>query len=173
MPSREIFEECVQFISDIEGRESELELATKMGTAVEEDQLYLMVIHKLKHGIELVQTDAYANQQPETLYHIALYANAVGKPRFGISLCYIAINHSEMTEKYLDLAKHLLTEIKLKLPEDIYNNELQQTTLDVEAALDRSYKWLTKHERHATQPPTKQVFNSDLIKKYQNKNAKS
>lgn len=172
MQTQEIFEQCIRFVSDLEHRESELDLAEQLNIEVAETELSLMVIHKLNHAIERVETSQSDSDQSKVLYHIALYANVIGKPRYAISLCYIVINEPATDDKYRDLAKHMLSQIKLKLPEDLYNEELRKTTLDMQAALQDSHKWLTQQERHASQPATKHVFNSDLIKKYQNKNAR-
>jgi|GEM_PF-3463142 len=173
MPTKEIFEECIRFVSELENQESELDVASKMDIAVEDDQLSLMVIQKLERAIKLVEEQSTNDNKAKLLYYIALYANAIGKPSYGISLCYIVINEPATTDKYRDLAKQLLNEIKLKLPEDMYNEALHKTTLDIRAALRASYKWLTQQERHASQPATKHVFNSDLIKNLKNKNARN
>ena len=173
MVNKEIFEQCIRFVSELEHQQSELDLAAQMHIEVEEDQLSLMVIQKLERAIKLVETQD-SNEDKATLsYHIALYANAIGKPRYGISLLYIVINEPTTPDKFRDLAKQLLGEIKLKLPADMYNEAVHKTTLDIQAALSDAYVWLTRQERHASQPATKHVFNSDLIKNLKNKNARN
>lgn len=173
MQTKEVFEQCIRFASELEGRESELDLAEKMGTPLDASDFDLLVIQKLKGAIEFVKGRSNASDQSQLLYHIAQYANAIGKPRYAISLCYIVINHPATNDKFHHLAKDLLIEIKLKLPADIYADELQNTTLNIEAALNDSHGWLTNQEKHASQPPTKHVFNADLLKKYQNKDSEN
>jgi hypothetical protein len=172
MQTKEIFEQCIRFVSKLENRESELDLASQMDIEVEEIALGLMVIQKLKLAIKLVEAKEVDNDHSRVLYYIALYANGIGKPRFGISLCYIVINEPATNDKYRYMAKHLLNEIKLKLPEEMYKDELHKTTLDIDVSLRDSHEWLTQQERHASQPPTKHIFNSDLIKKYMDKKAR-
>lgn len=169
MSTKEIFEQCVRFVSDLENQQSELDLAALMNIEVDDSQLSLMVIQKLERAIKLLESDSDNENKSKLSYHIALYANAIGKPRYGISLCYIVINEPTTPAKYRDLAQQLLNEIRLKLPADMYNEALHKTTLDIQAALHHAYKWLTQQERHASQPATKHVFNSDLIKKFQGK----
>jgi len=172
MSTKDIFEQCIHFASELENKQSELDFAAQMNINVEDEQLALMVIQKLKETIKLVEPQQLNIDKSKVLYHIALYANAIGKPRYGISLCYIVINEPSSPDKYRELAKSLLTEIKLKLPADMYAEELQKTTLDIQAALSDAFKWLARHERHASQPATKHVFNSDLIKSFKNKKAR-
>lgn len=173
MQTKEVFEECIRFASALEGRKSELDIAEQVGTQLEASDLDLLVIQKLKGAIEFVKKSTKASDQTQLLYHIAQYANVIGKPRYAISLCYIVINHPATHDKLHRLAKDLLIEVKLKLPEDIFADELQKTTLNIQTALDDSHSWLTNQEKHASQPPTKHVFNADLLKKYQNKDAES
>lgn len=172
MSTKEVFEQCVRFTSELENKQSELDFAAQMNIPVEDEQLGLMVIQKLKQAIKLVEPLLMNIDKSRVLYHIALYANTIGKPSYGISLCYIVINEPDSPEKYRTMAKSLLNEIKLKLPADMYAEELQKTTLDIQAALNDAHQWLSTHERHASQPATKHVFNSDLIKKFQNKKAR-
>ena len=169
MQTRDVFEHCIQFVGELEGHETELDLAEKMGKHIEDSDLDLLVVHKLKKAIEILKPYAAEIHHTKLLYHIAQYANIVGKPRLSIPLGYIAINQPNITDKYRTLIMDLLTEIRLKLPEDVYQQEVKKTTLDVESALDDAYEWLTQQEKHASQPATKQVFNSDLLKKPNNK----
>lgn len=173
MPTQDVFEECIRFASELQGRKSELDLAKQMGKQLEASDLDLLVIQKLKSAIDFVKETSNASDQAQLLLHIAQYANVVGKPRLAIPLCYIVINHPTTNDKYHHLAKNLLVEIKLKLPADIYEDELQKTTLNIQAALHDAHHWLTNQEKHASQPPTKHVFNADLLKKYQNKDGES
>lgn len=164
MMERDILEQCIQFVDNLENRESEVELAEKMGVELDDDNISLLAIQKLGHAITLLIDENPPTNQTKLLYYIALYANTIGKPRKGISLCYIVINHPQTSKKYQDIAKDLLTEIRLKLPKDMYTEELEQTTLDIHLALEDSQQWLSDYERHATQPQTKHVFNVDLLK---------
>jgi hypothetical protein len=172
MEKKEVFEHCIRFVSELEHRESELDWAKQMNIDLNSINLSMLVIKKLKHAIDLVEPLESETHQATLLYYTALYANAIGKPRYGISWCYNVINEPITLDKYRDLAKQLLSEIKMKLPEDLYNEELQNITVDIQAALRDIREWLTKIERLESQPATKQVFNSDLIEKYQGKKAR-
>lgn len=162
--SRAIFEQCIQFVSELEQQESEIDIATKMNMTVDDDHVALLVIQKLQHAIQYVLNEDETGNQTKLLYHIAVYANAIGKPRRGVPLCYIVINHPDTASRYKELAEVLLTELRLKLPKDMYTEELEKTTLDIHAALGVAQQWLAEYERHAAQPATKHVFNADLIK---------
>ena len=171
MQTQEVFEQCIRFVSALEHRESELDWAKQMNIDIESMNLSLLVIKKLKHAIDLVEPLEYETHQATLLYYTALYADAIGKPRYGISWCYNVINEPITLDKYRDLAKQLLNEIKMKLPEDMYTEELSHATVDTQAALQDIREWLTKVERVESQPPTAHFFNPDLIKKAQDKKA--
>ena len=102
MSTKEIFEQCVRFVSDLENQQSELDLAALMNIEVDDSQLSLMVIQKLERAIKLLESDSDNENKSKLSYHIALYANAIGKPRYGISLCYIVINEPTTPAKYRD-----------------------------------------------------------------------
>lgn len=164
---RAIFEQVIGFVSELEGRESELDMAKKLNIKIEDDEIARVVIHKLKHAIQHVNEHPLDDDQARTLYHVALYAKAISKPLFGIPLCYIVINHPATSDATRTLAQTWLDETKQKIPADMFNDKLKETKLDIDEALQESTEWLTVQERHATQPATKPVFNSDLIKKQQ------
>jgi len=164
---REAFEQCIGFVSELEGRESELDLAKQVGIEITDDDLARAVVQKLKQAIKHVKKHPLADDQARTLYYVALYADAIRKPAFGICLCYIVINHPTTRDEYRELATNWLVIAKQTLPEETYDKHVKETKLDIDKALDDAYEWLKVQQKHATQPATKHVFNSDLVKKSQ------
>lgn len=155
----------MRFVSEMEGKTSELDFAKEMGFEIDEDDLARAVIHRLRNAIKHVKKNPLEDDKVRTLYHIANYAKAIGKPEFGIALCHIVNKDSTTREEYRELASQWLEGTKLILPEEVYNQHLKDTVFDVDQALDESYDWLKVQRKHATQPVTKNVFTDDLIKK--------
>jgi len=165
MKRRDAFEQCIRFVSRLEGSDSELDLAEQIGYEIEDDDLARAVVHRLQRAIEWVKKHAYGDDKFQLLYHIALYADAISRTPYGISLCYIVINHPDTTNEYKELATDWLVNAKRLLPEKVYDDEVKATVLDIEKALDDALEWLKIQQKHATQPATKHVINADLIKK--------
>ena len=165
MKRREVYEECMRFVSKMEGTASELDLAKEMGFEIDEDDLARAVIHRLRQAIKHVKKNPLEDDKARTLYHVALYAEAIGKPEFSIGLCQTVLNDATTSEEYQALANELLERVQRVVTEDIFNQELEKTVVDVDKALDQAHEWLSIQRKHATQPITKHVYNADLIKK--------
>lgn len=172
MAKRDVFEKCVQFVSDLEERESELIAAEKFGVTYEDDDLNLLVIQKLLRALSLVKDDETVTNQSKVLFHISEFADVVQKPKHAIPWCLVIIKESATPANYRQQAEQLLVNIKLKLPADMYESEVQSTKLSITHAMENAKSWLERQERHASQPSTKHVFNSGFITKKKNKPAR-
>jgi len=174
MDAKAFFQKLIQLPGEFDERQSALLAAeeSQIDNSNEAD-LEVLAIQKLLKSIELVRNLDKPMQALQTLYYIAEYAVFTQKPRVGIPWCYVVMNYPGTSSDYRERAEKLLIEIKLKLPRDMYDAAVQETSLNIQHALDDAQTWLESQQRHASQPSTKVVFNSRYINKKSQTSGKS